>query len=1338
MRTMQPSFAAGEMDPALRNRVDLAKYRVGAATLRNMVVHPQGGASNRAGFEFVGAALCEDSRLVPFVFSADQAYVLEFGEDESGTPYMRVLATIETSTGTQTGFVIDPETSAPAQIESPYPASVLRDLRFAQSADVMFITHKEYPVHQLIRLSHYNWRFVPMAFNPVITAPTNVTGVADPDPGRTNEIRYGVSAVTENGESALGGGQDPIEAFIWTGGPLSRLFNRRTRNVERTAYVKSTAHGLTAPAQVIITYRGVTYPPMTITVVDVDTFSVAEFTAQATRLPTTVFVYEDSEGERIETTEEMPSGPSIVAYGRTFRPTRNAYTLVARETRYRMPECTYRVVGADLDGYAFDIWPTWVAGSTVTLTWDEVPGALHYNVYKNSRGQWGWLGSPSDARFVDDNIEGDVGYGPRGDSIVDWDATPPSTVCLFQQRLVGAATDDKPTTLWASRLGHLEDFTISDPLREDDPVEAAPASGRVDEIVHLAPFDGLVVFTAGAEWLMNGDGSGLSSTNINFRIQSYNGCATFPGPLLVDKSLIYPQRSGQSVRDMFYNVQYESYSGDDVSLLAAHILRDNPIVDWAFLGSPDSIIWMALADGTVATLTYMRDHEVFAWCRQETDGDFLAFGAAPGTRDNDVLYAVVKRAWTYRAQCLTGRLIGASTGGWFASQWQDGTPRVWGTGAPAVPADAPPLFELSVGDDFVVGITAAGEPYGWGDNTFGQLTFPATATRLIDIAAGGRHVVALRSDGYVVSWGDDTLGQATVPADAGTPGVSISRVAAGDAHSVALAETPSGTALICWGDNSEGQCPAAITGVRLIAAGAEWTAVVRTDNGRVDYYGIVASGLDTPPTALTAGRPYIRHLHGLGQWAQAVMEDGTVEEWGDVPTSFGDMVTAETTAQPTLFVDGLDGFTWGTAPWRTCEFSSFTPIGATHEVWYWSGADPGVPGTTDKPRVYLVRFVGAAGSGLALYVDQIDSISGAPEGPVFGDWTTVTPGLRVISDSGVLRIQDKAGGPARVWRLPHEFNVTGAVVATVIANNPNNTQQWRDWEWEDGTYLVSLYWSVPDAEYVLVFAEIGVRQWQSNVGGGSVTLDFSLGVPQITAATLVDGTGTAADVSLVSTPVTEYLEVSMELSDTRLIVADARPGIYLREAYPDTPGEDVPDVQREALFIERLTRRVDRKFLDSHLTYDGAPATVITGLDHLEGATVNAIADGDAVEGLTVVAGAITLPTAASEVTVGLPYESDLKTLELDLTSQEGSNQGLRQRVGEVIVRVLDTRGVEVGPDYGSLVDARVDDSAGEFTGDVPVAIPPSWGRTAKVCIRQTLPYPMTVLGVIPEVKVGG
>ena len=87
---------------------------------------------------------------------------------------------------------------------------------------------------------------------------------------------------------------------------------------------------------------------------------------------------------------------------------------------------------------------------------------------------------------------------------------------------------------------------------------------------------------------------------------------------------------------------------------------------------------------------------------------------------------------------------------------------------------------------------------------------------------------------------------------------------------------------------------------------------------------------------------------------------------------------------------------------------------------------------------------------------------------------------------------------------------------------------------------------------------------------------------------------------------------------------------------------------------------------------------------------------------------------------------------------QEGSNQGLRQRVGEVIVRVLDTRGVEVGPDYGSLVDARVDDSAGEFTGDVPVAIPPSWGRTAKVCIRQTLPYPMTVLGVIPEVKVGG
>ena len=79
----QPSFAAGEISPALYGRTDLAKYRVGASQLRNFFVMPYGGAATRPGTEIVGR--CKQSpsgdppRNIPFQFNTLQAYILEFG-----------------------------------------------------------------------------------------------------------------------------------------------------------------------------------------------------------------------------------------------------------------------------------------------------------------------------------------------------------------------------------------------------------------------------------------------------------------------------------------------------------------------------------------------------------------------------------------------------------------------------------------------------------------------------------------------------------------------------------------------------------------------------------------------------------------------------------------------------------------------------------------------------------------------------------------------------------------------------------------------------------------------------------------------------------------------------------------------------------------------------------------------------------------------------------------------------------------------------------------------------------------------------------------------------------
>lgn len=79
---LQSSFARGEVSPALFGRVDLAGWAQGLRTLRNFTVRPEGSVSNRPGYPYLGNALTNTSkasRLIPFIFSATQSYVIEVG-----------------------------------------------------------------------------------------------------------------------------------------------------------------------------------------------------------------------------------------------------------------------------------------------------------------------------------------------------------------------------------------------------------------------------------------------------------------------------------------------------------------------------------------------------------------------------------------------------------------------------------------------------------------------------------------------------------------------------------------------------------------------------------------------------------------------------------------------------------------------------------------------------------------------------------------------------------------------------------------------------------------------------------------------------------------------------------------------------------------------------------------------------------------------------------------------------------------------------------------------------------------------------------------------------------
>lgn len=161
------SFAGGEITPELAGRLDLVKYQTGLALARNFITLPHGPATRRPGFEFIRAAgnSSHPVRLIPFTFSADQTAVLEFGHQ-----YIRFHIGGAT--------LLDPATGLPYQISSPYQGADLFDLHYAQSADVITITHPGYATRELKRLGATNWLLTPLSFGPPTNAPTNVTVTA--------------------------------------------------------------------------------------------------------------------------------------------------------------------------------------------------------------------------------------------------------------------------------------------------------------------------------------------------------------------------------------------------------------------------------------------------------------------------------------------------------------------------------------------------------------------------------------------------------------------------------------------------------------------------------------------------------------------------------------------------------------------------------------------------------------------------------------------------------------------------------------------------------------------------------------------------------------------------------------------------------------------------------------------------------------------------------------------------------------------------------------------------------------------------------------------------------
>ena len=141
------NFTGGELSPRLDGRNDLAKYPTGCKTLENMIIYPHGSAARRSGTQYVAEVKdsTKETRLIPFEFSTTQTYILEFGDQ-----YIRFYK--------DNGQILSGGSAY--EISSPYLEAELFDIKFAQSADTMYICHPNHHPRKLTRSGHTNWTLV--------------------------------------------------------------------------------------------------------------------------------------------------------------------------------------------------------------------------------------------------------------------------------------------------------------------------------------------------------------------------------------------------------------------------------------------------------------------------------------------------------------------------------------------------------------------------------------------------------------------------------------------------------------------------------------------------------------------------------------------------------------------------------------------------------------------------------------------------------------------------------------------------------------------------------------------------------------------------------------------------------------------------------------------------------------------------------------------------------------------------------------------------------------------------------------------------------------------------
>ncbi len=659
---IQPSFANGEFSPTLYARVDFQKYHSAAAKMRNFFVDYRGGASNRSGTNFVGQCKSNGNvRFIPFQFSTLQAYILEFSAAairviKDGSYVLEATKAITGATSANpvvltcnahgytngdwvyvTGvggmtqlngrtFIVAGATANTFQlrdtitntgvngttystyttggtvgkvytITTPYTDGQIWEIKYTQSADVMTLVHPSWYPRDLTRTADNAWTLQTLTVAARLDPPTGLTAAAS----AVGAVMYAyqVTAVDESGDESTASNLVAITGvditttagnvlLQWTPVAYAQYYNVYKANAVRGGSVGGSAANPAIPT--LLGFIQTTQAPQS-----VDSNIAPDFS-------TTPPLARDPLSAGQVTSIDVTNGGA-------------GYTSVP----------TVAITGGGAYAAGAEAGAT-VVNNIVTAVVVTRPGHDYETAPTVTISGGGGAGATATANI-----------GPNT-------GTYPSVVAYFQQRRTFAASNNAPQTFWMSQPGLYSNYNVSNPSRPDDAITGTLASLQVNAIKHLIPMPGgLIALTSYGAWQITGGGqsSAITPANASAQAQAYNGVSDVQ-PIIINYDILYIQAKGSNVRDLSYNIYANIYTGVDISILSNHLFFGYTITSWGYAEAPYKIVWATRNDGTLLSLTFLKEQEVIGWAHHDTRGLFESV-AVISEGNEDAIYVVVTR-----------------------------------------------------------------------------------------------------------------------------------------------------------------------------------------------------------------------------------------------------------------------------------------------------------------------------------------------------------------------------------------------------------------------------------------------------------------------------------------------------------------------------------------------------------------------------------------------------------------------------------------------------------------------------------------------------------------------